>query len=143
MQHVKRVTVIYFCSYWKCHQSSSEWNLLSWYSSQVPTDTPSAQQRSLPHVSMNPLCQPCSARKGKYGFDNKISGGNQMFSRTLFRDGGSCHHPKEQFATTLYLRQQRIGSLYASNVSVVLLFVGVTLQISSLACNQHTPFSMS
>ena len=116
------------------------WNghFSAWHSSQVPTEILSAQWRSLSHVSVRPLLsQPCSSQVREYGLDNTKYPEVIKRFRVIFeqwRNKGSSEratrsHP---FGTTLDLRQQRMeklwrmGSLYASIVSVVLQLVGVT-----------------
>ena len=116
------------------------WNehFSTWHSSQVPTEIPSAQWRSRSHISVRPLLsQPCSSRVREYGLDNTkypevIKRFRAIFER--WRKKGSSERTTRSrlFGTTLDLRQQRMerlwrmGSLYASIVSVVLQLVGVT-----------------
>ena len=116
------------------------WNghFSTWHSSQVPTEIPSARWRSRSHISVRPvLSQPCSSRVREYGLDNTkypevIKRFRAIFER--WRKKGSSERTTRGrlFGTALDLRQQRMerlwrmGSLYASIVSVVLQLVGVT-----------------
>lgn len=62
-----------------------------------------------------------------------------MFTHTFFRDDGSCHHPKEQFATTLYLREQRKPICLQCKRTVLYLFVdyGYGRATARLTINNH------